>query len=85
MLLLRYDVLRYAPHVRNLGEEGRRMGRCTELCTKDATGTCAVCEALAERDRFLRFWRSGQGQGTPCRADADNRARPSLTDKSVLP
>ena len=23
-------------------------------------------------------------QGTPCRADADNRARPSLTDKSVL-
>ena len=35
------------------------MDRCNELCTKDATGTCAVCEALAERDRFLRFWFQG--------------------------
>src|SRR5262245_14360196 len=32
------------------------MDRCNELCTKDATGTCAVCEARAEADRFLRFW-----------------------------
>ena len=35
------------------------MDRCNELCTKDATGTCAVCEALAERNRFLRFWFQG--------------------------
>jgi len=35
------------------------MARCNELCTKDTTGTCAVCEALAERDRFLRFWFQG--------------------------
>jgi hypothetical protein len=35
------------------------MARCNELCTKDATGTCVVCEALAERDRFLRFWFRG--------------------------
>jgi hypothetical protein len=35
------------------------VGRCNELCTKDATGTCAVCEALAERNRFLRFWLKG--------------------------
>ena len=27
---------------------------------------------------------AGQAQGTPCRADADNLASPSLTDKSVL-
>ena len=32
------------------------MDRCTELCTKDATGSCALCEALAERDRFERRW-----------------------------
>jgi hypothetical protein len=32
------------------------VGRCTELCTKEATGSCALCEALAERDRFERLW-----------------------------
>ena len=32
------------------------MTHCNELCTKDMTGTCAVCEALAERDRFERLW-----------------------------
>ena len=32
------------------------MARCNELCTKDVTGYCAVCEALAERDRFERLW-----------------------------
>jgi hypothetical protein len=35
------------------------MDRCNDLCTQDATGTCALCEALAERDRFLRFWFQG--------------------------
>ena len=35
------------------------MDRCNELCTKDATGACTLCEALAERDRFLRFWFQG--------------------------
>ena len=32
------------------------MDRCNELCTKDTTGYCALCEALAERDRFERLW-----------------------------
>src|SRR5262245_52663350 len=32
------------------------MSRCNCLCTKAATGTCALCEALAERDRFERLW-----------------------------
>jgi len=27
---------------------------------------------------------AGQAQGMPCRADTDTRARPRLTDKSVL-
>jgi hypothetical protein len=35
------------------------MDRCNDLCTKEATGTCAHCDALAERDRFERFWFKG--------------------------
>jgi pentapeptide repeat protein len=35
------------------------MDRCTELCTKEATGTCNLCDALAERDRFWEFWLGG--------------------------
>ncbi len=35
------------------------MDRCNELCTQETTGECALCEALAERDRFLRFWFGG--------------------------
>ena len=35
------------------------MARCNELCTKEATGHCAVCEAMAESDRFIRFWFKG--------------------------
>jgi hypothetical protein len=32
------------------------MTRCNELCTKEAKDLCALCDALAERDRFERFW-----------------------------
>jgi steroid delta-isomerase-like uncharacterized protein len=35
------------------------MDRCNEFCTKEATGQCALCEALAERDRFIRLWMKG--------------------------
>ena len=35
------------------------MDRCNELCTKATTGYCAVCEARAEADRFVRFWFQG--------------------------
>ena len=35
------------------------MSRCNELCTKEATGTCALCDALAERERFIRVWLKG--------------------------
>jgi hypothetical protein len=32
---------------------------CNELCTKDATGTCAFCEVGAEVDLFIQFWFRG--------------------------
>ena len=35
------------------------MDRCNELCTKEITGECALCETLAARDQFLRFWLGG--------------------------
>jgi hypothetical protein len=35
------------------------MARCNELCTQETTGTCACCEALAERDRFEQRWFKG--------------------------
>jgi len=35
------------------------MSRCNCLCTKDATGTCALCDVLAERDVFVRRWLKG--------------------------
>ena len=35
------------------------MDHCTELCTKDAIGSCSLCVALAERDRFERRWFKG--------------------------
>ncbi len=31
------------------------MDRCNELCTKETTGQCALCDALAKRDRFEWF------------------------------
>jgi hypothetical protein len=35
------------------------MERCNELCTKEATGQCALCDTLAERDRFIQKWFKG--------------------------
>ena len=36
------------------------MARCSdEFCTKAATEVCAVCDAFAERDRFVRLWFKG--------------------------
>jgi hypothetical protein len=35
------------------------MDRCNELCTKEATGQCALCDVLAERDRFIRLCKGG--------------------------
>jgi uncharacterized protein YjbI with pentapeptide repeats len=35
------------------------MERCNELCTKEATGACALCDKLAERDRFWEWWFKG--------------------------
>jgi hypothetical protein len=35
------------------------MARCNELCTKEATGECALCDARAEANRFIRRWFKG--------------------------
>ena len=35
------------------------MARCNELCTKETTGTCALCDALAARKRFEWRWFKG--------------------------
>ena len=35
------------------------MDRCNDLCTRETTGQCALCEALAERERFVRLWLKG--------------------------
>jgi hypothetical protein len=31
----------------------------SDMCTKESTGTCALCDALAECDRFIRRWFKG--------------------------
>src|SRR5262249_93364 len=35
------------------------MDRCNDLCTKERTGQCSLCNALAERDRFYHRWFQG--------------------------
>src|SRR5262249_49674497 len=35
------------------------MERCNELCTKEHTGQCQLCDVLEERDRFLRMCKGG--------------------------
>jgi len=42
-----------------LGGGGETMARCNDLCTKERTGQCALCDALAERDRFWHYWFKG--------------------------
>jgi len=51
--------LRYRPHARSRREEGRRMDRCNDLCTQETIGRCLLCDALTERDRFIRLWFKG--------------------------
>ena len=56
-----YDKMSSGLYARKVGfKRGDwRVGRCTELCTKDTTGSCALCTTLAERDRFERLWFKG--------------------------
>jgi hypothetical protein len=55
---LQYDVL--SIRTKKGAWEGERemaRGRCNKLCTKASTGQCALCDKLAERERFERpFW-----------------------------
>ena len=50
--------LRYVPHEQSHTEEGRRVDRCNELCMKDPTGVCTLCEALVlSQDDFFCSYR----------------------------
>ena len=40
-------------------QHGRRPSTPSEYCTRETTGQCALCDALEERDRFLRLWIKG--------------------------
>ena len=47
-------------HLRELlSGGGGRVARCNDLCTKEKTGQCALCDALTERDRFWYRWCQG--------------------------
>src|SRR5262249_3314598 len=63
------------------------MDRCNDLCTKEATGTCALCDVLAERDRFLRFWFQGGlfGAGIQSISKGISRGRKRLANKGKMP
>jgi hypothetical protein len=56
------------------------MERCNDRCTKDVTGTCALCEARTGADRFVRPWFKG-GLFLDCR----NWLTARLQDQSKAP
>lgn len=60
------------------------MDRCNELCTKETTGQCAVCDALAERDRFIQWWMQGGFLRTGLRAMRPGVARRAEEHKAVV-
>jgi steroid delta-isomerase-like uncharacterized protein len=60
------------------------MDRCNELCTKEVTGQCALCEALAERDRFIRLWMKGGFLREGLRAMQLGFSRVSEAHKAVV-
>jgi steroid delta-isomerase-like uncharacterized protein len=60
------------------------MDRCNELCTKEATGQCALCEALAERERFIRWWMKGGFLREGWRAMQPSTARRAEAHKTLV-
>ena len=60
------------------------MDRCNEFCTKEATGQCALCEALAERDRFIRLWMKGGFLRQGLRAMQRGFSREAEAHKAVV-
>jgi steroid delta-isomerase-like uncharacterized protein len=60
------------------------MDRCNELCTKEATGQCALCDALAERGRFIRWWMKGGILREGVRAMRPSVSRVAEAHKAVV-
>ncbi len=60
------------------------MDRCNELCTKEATGYCALCAALADRERFIAWWMKGGVLRAGMRAVQPSHARAIEAHKAVL-
>jgi len=60
------------------------MDRCNELCTKETTGYCALCAALAERERFIAWWMKGGVLRAGMRAVQPSHARAIEAHKAVL-
>jgi len=60
------------------------MERCNELCTQEATGQCALCDALAERDRFIWLWMKGGFLREGMRAMQSSVSRVSEQRKAVV-
>src|SRR5215471_18305616 len=63
------------------------MDRCNELCTKETTGQCALCDALAERDRFIQFWFRGGllRAGIQSSSEGISRGWERLANKEKIP
>ena len=60
------------------------MDRCNELCTKEATGYCALCAALADRERFIAWWMKGGVLRAGMRAMQPSRSRAVEAHKAVM-
>jgi predicted ester cyclase len=60
------------------------MDRCNDLCTRETTGQCALCEALAERERFVRLWLKGGFLGEGLRAMQRGFSRQPEAHKAVV-
>jgi len=81
---LQHATLLPEPHNHRLAEEGMSMDRCNELCTKETTGQCALCAALAERDRFIGWWMKGGVLREGVRAMQPSRSRVVEAHKAVV-
>ena len=60
------------------------MDRCNDLCTRETTGQCALCEALAERERFVRLWLKGGFLGDGLRAMQRGFSREPEVHKAMV-
>jgi predicted ester cyclase len=81
---LQHATLLLESHNYRLAEEGKSMDRCNELCTKETTGQCTLCAALAERDRFIGWWLKGGVLREGAHAMQPGRARAIEAHKAVV-